>query len=87
MKPDCTVFAMITKNISDTIEDFANNPFNIGSIFKYPKSNLPTELRNKYTSYSEDVEGGYAKLGNGTFSFLESRESLRYLMRSQFTNK
>ena len=48
---------------------------------------LPLMFQNKYETYSADVEDAYAKLFNGTYSLFESRESLRYLIRSRFTNK
>ena len=70
----------------DTIEDFYNSPYPVGSYFKYGEWDLLTH-GSGYESYAPDIEGAYAKLGNGTYSLLESRDSLRYLMRSRFTNE
>ena len=54
---------------------------------KQPPGPRVNELGSSYESYYNDIEGAYAKMGNGTFSLLESRLSLRYLMRSRYTNK
>ena len=45
------------------------------------------KINEKYEVYQDDVEGAYAKLGNGTYSLMESKASLVHLMRSRFTNK
>ena len=75
----------------DTIEDFYNSPYPVGSMYKYCTNTCTTtfwgSLGSKYESYSSDVEGAYAKLANGTYSFFDSKQNLRYLMRSQFTNE
>ena len=41
----------------------------------------------RYAGYGKDPEGAHEKLGNGTYSFYESKESLMYTMRSRFTNE
>ena len=41
----------------------------------------------RYEGYGKDPEGAHEKLGNGTYSFFDSKESLMYTMRSQFTNE
>ena len=74
----------------DTIEDFYNSPYPVGSMYKYKSNNGASfwdKLGSRYESYSYDVEGAYEKLGNGTYSFFDSKQNLRYLMRSQFTNE
>ena len=76
----------------DTIEDFYNSPYPVGSIKKYVSrhgetTTLWSALGSRYESYSSDVEGAYAKLANGTYSFFDSKQNLRYLMRSLFTNE
>ena len=81
-------------NFADTLEDFANSPYKVGSWYKYTevKENLipnPNVIKigQKYESYAENVEGAYSKLGSGTYSLLESRDSLIFLIRNRFTNK
>ena len=72
----------------DTIEDFYNSPYPVGSMYKYAHgATFWGALGSRYESYSSDVEGAYAKLANGTYSFFDSKQNLRYLMRSQFTNE
>ena len=73
--------------ILDTLEDFYNSPYPVGSQFIYETGPRVNELGSSYGSYFNDIEGAYAKMENGTFSLLESRLSLRYLMRSRYTNK
>ena len=70
--------------IADTIEDFYTSPFPVGSVYKYSYENstfLDT-LGSRYESYSSDVEGAYAKLANGTYSFFDSKQNLRYKLIS-----
>ena len=77
----------------DTIEDFYDSPYPVGSMYKYKSNNGASfssfwvKLGSRYESYSSDVEGAYEKLANGTYSFFDSKQNLRYLMRSQFTNE
>ena len=74
----------------DTIEDFYKSPYPVGSLYKYSSKNRASfwvKLGSRYESYSSDVEGAYEKLANGTYSFFDSKQNLRYLMRSQFTNE
>ena len=78
------IFAL---GILDTLEDFYNSPYPVGSQFIYGETPRETELGSSYGGYFNDIEGAYAKMMNGTYSLLESRESLRYLMRSRFTNQ
>ena len=60
----------------------------MGSYFKYKNAaeKFVTELGNRYESYASDVEGAYEMLENGTYSIFDSKQSLRYLIRSLFTN-
>ena len=74
----------------DTIEDFYNSPYPVGSMYKYARTNGASfwdKLGSRYESYSSDVEGAYEKLANGTYSFFDSKQNLRYLMRSKFMNE
>ena len=70
----------------DIIEDFYNSPYPVGSYFKYGGGARELPLGSSYESYASDVDAAYDKLENGTYSLFESRDSLRYLMRSRFTN-
>ena len=76
---------------ADTLEDFAYSPFTVGSFFRYftdmTQNSYLAKINEKYEVYQDDVEGAYAKLGNGTYSLMESKASLVHLMRSRFTNK
>ena len=74
--------------ISDTLEDFYNIPYPVGSRFKLPNEHESWQsFGNRYESYASDVEGAYEKLANGIYSFLDSSDYLRHLMRSRFTNE
>ena len=96
-KSKCSLISytlVILFSFTDTLEDFANNPYKVGSWYKYTevKENLipnpyVIKIGQKYESYAENVEGAYAKLGSGTYSLLESRDSLIFLIRNRFTNK
>ena len=44
-------------------------------------------LGSGYESYASDIEGAMEKLADGAYSIFDSRQYLRYLMRSQFTNE
>lgn len=65
----------------------------IGSIWKGsgrgPGWEFETRIdeAGRYEGYGKKKEGTYEKLVNGTYSLYESKESLRYLMRSRFTNE
>ena len=86
-------------NFTDTLEDFANNPYQIGSVwpygeliqYGYGERALPNpvllKMSLKYGTYNNDIDGAYAKLGSGTYSLLESKVALNYLIRDRFTNK
>ena len=71
----------------DTLDDFYNIPYPVGSAYKYRSMLFTRKLGKRYESYGSDVEGPYEKLRNGTYSLYDSRQNLRYLMRSQFTNE
>ena len=79
---------------ADTLEDFYNSPYMIGSSWKSSGVGKPgwafetrIDDEGRYEGYGKDPEGAHEKLGNGTYSFFESKESLMYTMRSQFTNE
>ena len=78
---------------SDTLEDFYNSPYMIGSSWKGsgrgPGWAFETRIddEGRYEGYGKDPEGAHEKLGNGTYSFFDSKESLMYTMRSRFTNE
>ena len=78
---------------SDTLEDFYNSPYMIGSSWKSsgrgPGWTFETRIddEGRYEGYGKDPEGAHEKLGKGTYSFFESKESLMYTMRSRFTNE
>ena len=51
----------------DTLEDFFNSPYPVGSYYKYNVGdpNAITEaLGSIYEGYASDVEGAYAKMEN-----------------------
>ena len=77
----------MTSSIEDTIDDFYNSPYPIGSYYKYIFGKFETSLGSRYEGYNSDIQSAYAKLGNGTYSFFESKANLMYIMRSQFTNE
>ena len=78
---------LISSSNADIIDDFYQSPFPVGSMYKYSQDSFLGPLGSRYESYSSDVEGAYAKLANGTYSLFDSKQNLRYLMRSQFTNE
>ena len=72
----------------DTLDDFYNSSYQIGSSFPYRPIPFTIKLGKRYDDKKRsDVEGAYEKLKNGTYTFYDSRQNLRYLMRSQFTNE
>ena len=83
---------IIFLSTSDNLEDFYNLPYPIGSLYYSGSDGLDqTEfsiaVADRREAYATDIIGAYARLENGTYTFFESRQSLRYLMRSQFTNE
>ena len=59
--------------------------FNI-SFSEEQEYNYVNKIALKYEG-GLDIDEGFAKLRDGTLSFLESRASLTYMIRSNFTNK
>ena len=78
-------------SITDNLEDFYNLPYPVGSLYRGSAKLRQTEFSkavyDRRESYASDIQGAYARLENGTYTFYESRQSLRYLMRSEFTNE
>ena len=77
----------MTLLIEDTIEDFYNSPYPVGSYYKYIFGTFETSLGSRYEGYNADVKSADSRLENGTYSFFESKANLMYIMRSQFTNE
>ena len=75
----------------DNLEDFYNLTYPVGSLYRGGGDLHQTEfsiaVEPRREAYASDIQGAYARLENGTYTFYESRQSLRYLMRSQFTNE
>ena len=77
--------------ILDKLEDFYNLPYPVGSLYKgfgdLRRTEFSIAVADRREAYASDIQSAYARLENGTYTFYESRQSLRYLMRNQFTNE
>ena len=75
---------------TDSLADFANSPWPVGSFFRYFNSfenSYLAKINERYEVYADYVDDAYARLGNGTYSIMESRSSLVHLQRQRFTNR